>query len=624
MKIYPSIHRIKSMSGQRVDTDLNIPIAYIDTDTATYSISKNISGNYNKDSRKEILPGQEFDTIKIKAFNHFGEYVDITPHLKRKGGKYVYTPESISFTPQTFLYKATVKKNMQYSIGNSYNIRAVCVDDPDSLDLSQRLAPLLINPSDREKLPVNISINENSQNISSLTTGSMVDTDFVFIESPDGVHYDDTEKPTKIDIDELLNNHTNIWMSLEYSTTFETYDYGVEKSYNMKSPIVINNASVKCKKVFDQSRIVEKPGIAYHYLFDTATYSPVIVEERLGKGFVVYSTDEVLKNPSKYASMIYEVMIYCYLNSYASTTPVKEWISDAVPDYHIVNNKLSKKHNFTSSLNLYNYFKLKDAEMSLYNVQIFDDPNAKRYYENTTTNTKGIETVTTYSSNNISFSGYTGGHLIFNKSQAATVYSLKDPEKPYGWTSIYNGSEIIYVESIYYLIEESLEDKVFIEERGDNLSIKISPFKNSLKNINIQNVTNITIPLFKSSDGEFVKVRSSNYFIYMNNGKIDFCDEYEWNNTQDLMFTVLIDQDVNKTTIFDMRQLGGGLPEDEADNYNLLDIGHINGRPYRKTGTIVITLPTKYKQLENEIQKAVNKYISAEEFPIIIFEDKEE
>ena len=624
MKIYPSIHRIKSMNAQRVDTDLNVPIAYVDTDTTSYNISKTIASQYSNDSKTEIIPGQTFDSIKIKAFNKFGEYVDITPYLKRSGDKYVYSPETISYTPQTFLYKATIKKDVEYSIGGSYDIKAICVDDPDSLDLSERLSPILINPSDREKLPINISINQNAQNISAITTGSMTDTDFVFIESPDGIHYDDTTKPTKINIDEMLENHTNIWMAIEYNTNFDMLDYGVEKEFTMKSPVVLNNATIKCKTVFNQSRLVEKTGISYHYLFDSVTYSPIVVEEHLGKGFVVYSSAEVLQEPTKYSSMIYEVMVYCYLKSYASTDKLKEWISDTLPEYQIINNRLNKKQSFTSNVNLYNYFKLKESEMSLYNVQIYDDPNSTRYYEDVSVNSRGVETVTTISSNNISFSGYTGGHLIFSKNQAKTVYSLKDPEKPYGWTSIYNGSEIIYVESIYYLIEETLQDKVFIEERGDNLLIKVSPFKNSLKNINNMYVTNIDIPLFKSTDGELIKVRSSNYFIYMENGEIKFCDEHDWNNTKDLMFTVNISQDDSKTSIFDMRQLGGGLPEDEPDNFNLLDIGHVNGRPYRRASTIIISLPTKYEKLENEILAAVNKYISAEEFPIIIFEDKEE
>ena len=72
-----------------------------------------------------------------------------------------------------------------------------------------------------------------------------------------------------------------------------------------------------------------------------------------------------------------------------------------------------------------------------------------------------------------------------------------------------------------------------------------------------------------------------------------------------------------------MRQLGGGLVEDVEDNYNLMDIGHINGRPYRKTGTLVFTLPTRYKEYEDIILKAINKYISASDMPVILFEDKD-
>ena len=72
-----------------------------------------------------------------------------------------------------------------------------------------------------------------------------------------------------------------------------------------------------------------------------------------------------------------------------------------------------------------------------------------------------------------------------------------------------------------------------------------------------------------------------------------------------------------------MRQLGGGLVEDIEDNYNLMDIGHINGRPYRKTGTLVFTLPIRYKEYEDIILKAINKYISASDMPVILFEDKD-
>jgi hypothetical protein len=72
-----------------------------------------------------------------------------------------------------------------------------------------------------------------------------------------------------------------------------------------------------------------------------------------------------------------------------------------------------------------------------------------------------------------------------------------------------------------------------------------------------------------------------------------------------------------------MRLKGGGLPEDMPDNFNLLDIGHIYGRPYRQANTLIITLPKRYEQYKQEILDVINKYRVAEDYPILFFEDEE-
>ena len=54
------------------------------------------------------------------------------------------------------------------------------------------------------------------------------------------------------------------------------------------------------------------------------------------------------------------------------------------------------------------------------------------------------------------------------------------------------------------------------------------------------------------------------------------------------------------------------------------DIGNINGRPYRSTGSLVITMPTKYQKYEKEIQDVVDKYKVGEDYIVLFFEDKEE
>lgn len=616
MKIYPSIHKIKPVYNERIDSDLNIPLAYVNTETTKYNITKSVSIEYNKDSMTELVPGQSFDDLNMKVFNKFKEEVNINDLLVREGTKYVYRPKkSTSFIPQTFLYKATIKKSLEYSSSKTYNMNASCVDDPDSLDLSQRLASILINPSDRNLLPSNISINKNNQHISSLTTGDLKSCDFLFIESPDGINYDDTATPMKIDFDSILDSHTNIWLSVDALDKYEIIDYGITKTFELKNSIVLNNKTTEARRNFNFERVIERPNEFVHNLF-TSSQAPVLIEERVGKGFIIYSTNEVMQNPHKYASLIYEVMAYVYFNSYQSTDYLKEWIADELPDYQIENNILKKKLNFSSSMNLYNYFKLKSNELNLYNVIIYDDPESARYYH---------EEDTINSSSNVMFDGEKNGYLMFKKDADKTKYTLKDPEKPFGWKSIYTGSEIIYIDNIYYLIEESLADKIFTEEIEDNLKVTIAPFRKSLRNINQTMPSNITINFFKSEDNNIVKIRSSNYYFYVKNNKIDFCDEYDWNeNLGELMFNIKVEQTNDSTTVFDMRQLGGGLPEDCEDNYDLLDIGHINGRPYRKAGTIIVTMPTSYEKYEDDILEAIKKYISADELPIIIFKDKEE
>lgn len=611
MKIYPSPHKININTAKAIDTDMELPIAFVNIETKNYDVNYNVSNEYSKDTIVELIPGQSFSSPDIKVFNKYHEEVDISNDLIREADKYVYRPQNaITFTPQTFLYKATIKKRLTYSSSKMYDINASCIDDPDSLNLSQRLASILLNPSNRKLLPTNISINKNKENLTVLTTGTLEECEMLFIESPDGINYDDSINSTKIDLDNFLDNNVNVWIAVEDLLKAPVRSKGVYLNTEIVSPIVMNNKKIEYKEYFYYNELLVTPGIIYHNIF-TSPQMPVIIEEHIGRGFVIYSGQEVLKNPDKYKSLIYEVMIYCHLNSYASTQNKKEWITDIIPDYQVSTNKLIKKTTFNSSVNMYNFFKLKANEMTLVNVDISEDPNG---YRNSTAG--GID--------NIKFIGMNSGYLVFEKDNSITRYSQIDPIKPIGWQSIYNNNEIIYVDNIYYLIEETLQDKIYLKTDEDDIIVKISPFKKSLKSINNIYLTDLVIPYFKTEDNE-IKIRSSNYYVYMNNKKIEYCDDLDWKESLgDLMFVITISQNTDLTTVYDMRKLGGGLPEDMEDNYDLLDIGHINGRPYRPNSTIVFTLPKRLEEHEELIRKAIQKYISAEEYPVIFFEDKED
>ena len=69
----------------------------------------------------------------------------------------------------------------------------------------------------------------------------------------------------------------------------------------------------------------------------------------------------------------------------------------------------------------------------------------------------------------------------------------------------------------------------------------------------------------------------------------------------------------------DVRVIGGG--SSKYDNYDYIDTGNINGRPYRVGTSMVITLPKRYEPYRNQLQQQINKHISSAEAAIIIFKD---
>lgn len=616
MKIYPSDHKIKVSTESHIDTDLNVPLAYINVDYTQYDISHKVSPTFSNRIKRTFVPGEAFDRPDIKVFNEFEEELNTEGLFSRQGDKYIYNPtEMMSFNPLTFLYKATIKKNMFYNISSSYNITIGCVDDPDSLDLSNRLSQIFTNPAQRNIVPPNITINDNKMEQHSFTNRTLTECDFVFIESPDGVNYDDSETPIVIDFDSFLNSNANIWLGCDDHPLYKYENIGQLVEFKIENPIVSSNSKIQSDICFDVNAIEEKPGVIIHNPF-VGNLTPVLVIEYIGKGFMILSHSEVLQNMGTNAAVMYEMIMYAYLKTYDSTPKIKEWITNTMPDYEIQNGTLCKKNNFISNFDIGRYFGLRTSEMQIFDVVIMEDPDFK-IPQNNHDLQNDISGIT--------YVGVSNNKLIFEKDKMSNTHS-NELEKPFGWKSIYDGEKVLYIPSLHYLVETSLEDRIFTIEEENDLKVKILPFKSSLNVINMEYPTDIVIP-FVISENEFIhRIREGTFTVYVINNKIEFCyqeDFHEKENALEL-FNVIIKQTPEAVKINDMRQLGGGLPEDMPDNYNLLDIGHINGRPYRQACTLVFTLPKKYEKYKAEILAAINKYRNAEEYPVIFFEDKED
>lgn len=617
MKIFPSTHKIKSVTESHVDLDLNVPLAYIELDYSKYKIDKVMKDIANTDVKTEVLVNQEFSSPSVKLFNKFSEAVNMDNLLTRVGDKYYYRPKDmISFEPQRFNYTATIKTNIAYKIANRYNINVACVDDVDSLDLSKRIAAGFSNPSAREIVPPNISINNNRLDAYTFTDMSITDCDVLFIESPDGIHYDDSQKPTEIDKILFLNNNTAIWIASDYNKNYPYENTSSFDEYTIKTPILNSKTSMLSDVYFDINAMPYNPNVIYHNIFN-GNKAPILVVEHIGKGYEIISHSSILNNIEENIKVMYEVIMFCYLNRYETTTNLRQWITSEIPDYQIESGKLVKKKYFMSDVDLYKYFNLKASELILYNVNIVDE------HTNTTPddNTQDLYDYAT----SIQFIGMNGGRLMFDKVTSSNSTYSTEPKKPTNWISIYDGDNIIYLRELHYIVETDLSGKVFTVINEDNLKVKILAFKSTSLGVDTQMPFEKTIPFVKTSVNGVERIREAEYAFYINvhNQEIgfDFLEDFT-EDKGEMLFTIRVYQTPDSIQVTDMRQLGGGLKEDAADNYNLMDIGHINGRPYRPAGTVVFTLPTKYKEYENLIEKAIKKYIGASDVPVIFFEDK--
>lgn len=616
MKIFPSTHNIKSVTDSHVDLDLNIPLAYIEMDYTKYEIQKSMESIANMDIKQEVLFNHAFDSPKVQLFNKFGEAINMDNLLTRIGDKYYYRPkEVISFKPQLFNYNATIKRKLDYKISNIYNINIACIDDPDSLDLSTRIASGFSNPSSREITPPNININNNRIDAQAFSDMNIQECDVLFIESPDGKHYDDSVKPIEIDKQIFLDNNVAIWLASDFNSQYPHENEAGGKDFEIKQSILNTKTVINSSTYFNIDALPYNPNVIYHNLF-IGDQAPIVIVEHIGKGYEIISSSEILKDIPKNIQLMYECIMFCHLNSYKKTEELSQWICSSVPDYQVESGKLVKKKYFISDIDLYKYFNLKASEMDLYSVDI----NANE--DNSITESKTEDLFEPNST--VHFVGTSGGRLMFNQNITRdSAYNL-EPEKPIGWISIYDGSNINYVKEIHYIIETNLTNKIFTIVNDYDLAVKILSFKSTSLGIDLKIPVDKTISFIKTDVNKIERIKEADYLFYinLNNQVIDFVfvEDYK----EDLgvaLFTIKVHQTPDAINITDMRQLGGGLVEDEADNYNLMDIGHINGRPYRKAGTLVFTFPTKYKEYEDIILKAINKYISASDIPVILFED---
>ena len=618
MKIYPSKHKIKSIPTSKIDTDLNIPLAYVDIDYTKNKVSKIVDANFSTNKKTILYPGQLFENKDFKLFNKLEEEITNKDNLfYYTDGQYAFYPNNtIKFTPKKFLWKATVKRNFTYNISNTYNINIGCKYNDD---LNKRLINAFMDPSNRDLLVhSNIKINNDSTNYSTFSSIENEKADFMFIKSHNCKHYD-TDQTLEINTKEFLDAHTNVWFGCEDAVYLnESYKMLLATNpttFRVADPIVTKECTVDSSYYFDLSTVSTPVGVTVHNIFDT-TLVPVLILEYENLGFIIITSYTILDDPLKYESLMYEVMMYVYTKSYESTDYINDWITYKLPDYEVNNGIYSIKSGFVSKKSITSLLNLID-DYNLISLDIKDDNTVRTLSTEDTTNSSG---------GNIVCLGQNGGRPIFAINGTLTGYT--EPNKPEGWKSVYCDGSVYYIEKLYYLIEEDITNKIIIAEKNNSLIVKLYGFKSSKLNINKQSDSTIQISYIKT-DGDLVqRIKEAEYVVYYVKAydKIEFCyaEDYIEDDSKYKLFNILVEQTDSAIEIHDMRQLGGGLSEEEPDDFELLDIGHINGRPYRMAGALVLTMPTKYSSYDEYIQKVINKYKTAEDYIAVFYKDEED
>lgn len=618
MKIYPNKSKIIVTNNVNVATD--IPLSYIDTQQLDYNINTVIEPVFTTKSKQEVLPYDNVQNNIICLFDNYGNLLDPTStakHFKRDEGKYLYIPyNSKTFYPSLYQYDIVVKKHMKYSSKMQYNILAAATDVP----LANYIVPIFGDAPYKGNAPCNILVNSGSSSYGDLVSGNLKHKDFLFMQLED--EYTNTEG-NPCSIEDTLSYGTNVVASMlfNFKTVInENSDANekdkivmyymesegntgteIKRAFKMKTPSIYDDVKCDTRCYFNIPK--NKDGIVYHNLFNDSQFTPALIEEHIGKGFVVYVSDDIVMNAIAYSKLLYECMFYVYSRAYLTSELITDWITEDVPDYIVTNNRLTKKDRFISQQKYYQIFGLEKDEASLYRVNIESSYPYVKYTELTDDYLTFVKDTTGYEDN-------------------------KDPVKSDGQISVLTSKQtMIYFDEFIYRINDSLNELIAVDKIDNEIKIIIKPFRHSDAGIYLTTNTELTIPLnYVNASDENIQITNADYYIVckenLSASYLEYVDSTEYTKSMGLILaTIQVRQGKANTLLYDMRSRGGGLPAEEKDVYDCFDIGHIYGRPYRKGGSFIITLPKRLEPYKSTIEPTVKQYCAAEEYPIITFKE---
>lgn len=599
MKINLPKHYITS----RAKSDLNrmgnmeyvglkeIPLAYINTDETVYTPYVKIADGFSTTDKKLIRPYDAFEDTDTYFFDNNNK--QIRPIMKRIDDKYYYEPfNQTEYTPLTYQVYLKLQKQEEYWNDKHYDIKVSTIETNDGDYLADKLISIFSDKATSDFCPANIKFNGGTKNSMSLMEGNWADSDFVFIWSEDGEHLGDYKgEGNLIPYDTILDSYTNLWLfTNEYGNYFTTQTtYKTMSTLHMEHHAIFDTTEYDFPRtsitVFDtEADWLESQGNTPERFFINEA---ILIEHYPNRGFVIISPDWLLDDLSKTGHMIYEAMMYCYLQQYYKSRRATMWITDEPVDYLAYHtSKYGKNHNILTVKEL-----MADYDFDYTKSKLVD-----------------VIVTTPY----VYFLGVNEQQeLLFSKNGG-----IADPVKIVDMQSFYTTKHTVinYTQEQIYLVETPLVVNVSIISGIGYVTVE--PMISSSKKI-----YTVTQQTFKIEDF------TTEYNLYVNQASSDMENTFFLiersmvpNATHTLVGTISFTVSTNSTAC-DTRIMGGGIPLEQADDYDMLDIGHVYGRPYRVGSSLVIRLPKTLEQFEERIRTELDKHIAAGDAYVIVFED---
>lgn len=579
-----------------------LPLSYINTQDTKRSAKVIIDEKFLESSKTKVIPYSSFSSDDIYLFNDKNEIIE-NISLKRIGSEYFFeTTNQVEYNPLRFTTSLDIKKNLVYRNDRIYNIKIGTYGEDNELTLSKKLISVFGDKNKFGNCPSNIIINDGSREEHNMMTQDPADCDFVFIESTDGILLKNCPSETVKDfIEEKTNNHTNVWISCDQyydrieecqvsmSCGADNSDYPLTLSEHILYDNDTYNISSNPLKVFDTSKgFVESEKDVYEY---TYLCEAILIIHRKDYGYIIVTPSWFLNKLEETDKMIYETIMQIFLKSYITTKSLGMWITDEPVDYLAYH---SKKYNRCHNILTLNDF--------LVNTGI----NVNENYSIIKVNT---------SSNDVAFIGINNKQeIMFIKTGGEAHPKKKNNEVSYYTTK---HSIINYNNDDIYILETPLETEINSTETGVYITIK--PVYSTTKKLRVEEEQTFKITNFATQYNIFVDKGSrfiSNTFYVIPRTEMP---EIGWVHVGTVSFELS-----NDTTSNDTRIMGGGLPEGQPDDYDMLDIGHIYGRPYRLGNTIIIKLPKRASNFDKRIRSELDKHIAAgDEYVIYYYSNNE-